>query len=198
MKLPQLSMSARDRRALVVGVIVIGGGNGAVFGLPVLRQWEATQREAAASAAHDLTLAESARRALGAFRDSLRARQSRLAQLDRSLIEAPTAAEAGAALSSLAADIADSSSVRVTSIQIRVDTVVRNGFGVVSVRLIGVGDVLGVATLVRSIEDCPTLLSIREIAVTQPEPGAPENRPEALRLDLVIEALARVRPRGSP
>jgi hypothetical protein len=43
--------------------------------------------------------------------------------------------------------------------------------------------------LLRSIERGPELISIRELSLNQPEPGAPDDKPEALQLEIVIQGL---------
>ena len=188
-----LAISSRDRRALTLGVVVVGGGWSVALGLPRLKSWEATQRAEAASAAHERNVADAGARSLRAMHDSLASRRSRLAQLDSSIVSAISAAEAGAQLSSFVADAAETSGVRVTSLQIRGDTVATAGFARVAVRFVAQADVAALAALLRELEDGAILAAVREIVVSQPEPAAPSDRAEVLRIELVAETLARIR-----
>jgi len=189
----RLAPSSRDRRALLLGVVVIGGGSGLSVGGPRFKAWESEQAARATAATNDATLATASAKSLPVYRDSLRVRRARLASLDSTLIEGNSPAEAGAALSSLVADLAESAEVRIASLQLRGDTTVSGGFSRVAVRVVGTSDITGLATLLHDIEAGSMLLAVREMIVSQPEPGAPASRPEMLRVDLVVETLARIR-----
>ncbi len=52
------------------------------------------------------------------------------------------------------------------------------------------GDVHGLASFLAALEQSNGRLAVRELTVTQPEPGAPPTRAEVLHATLVVEALA--------
>jgi hypothetical protein len=190
---PTLNLSLRDRRALVMATVVIGGGWSIRFGLPLLREWETAQRTMANAVLHDRIAANDGARSMAPLVDSLRSRRLRLIGLDSGIVSAATIAEGGAALSSIVADIADAANVRVTSLQIRGDTVVHDGFARVAVRLIGASDVAGLAVLLHDVEGGETVIAVRELSVAQSDPAAPSARAESLRIELLAETLVRVK-----
>jgi hypothetical protein len=188
-----LNLSTRDRRALSAAAIVVGGGWSAKLGLPALHEWETTQRTAAVAVLNDRAAAIAGARTASVLDDSVRARSYRLASLDSGIVSVATVAEGGAALSSIVADVAEAANVRVTSLQIRGDTVVRGGFARVAVRLIGVSDVAGLAALLHDVEANDVSIAVRELSVAQSDPAAPSSHAESLRIDLLAETLVRVK-----
>lgn len=190
------SISARDRRILAIGTIAIAAMFGTARGLPMLRQWQADRIADARELLDRRAAVARAARTTPALRDSLRAKAARLAALDSSLLHAPSSYAAAAQLASVLDDIADESTVKVSAMQLRADSVRGNGVVHVFVRLSGVTDVIGLGDLMRAIDDGQTMLRLAELTITQAEPGAAPSQPEALRIDVVVEALAQIAIQG--
>lgn len=188
----QLGFSARDQKILVLGTSVIGVLVGLARGLPALLEWQRQRSTDAATMSQQARATRTRVRMLPAMRDSLRGRQARLASLDSVLLVGASASAAAAALASMLEDLADAASVRVTAMQLRADSAASGSLTQVAVRVSGVTDVTGLASLLRTIEGGATPLLVRELAVTQPEPAAPNGKVEALRVDILVEGLARI------
>jgi type II secretion system (T2SS) protein M len=188
----RLGFSAKDRRTAVFGVVVVGSLIGFSRGLPALREWE----RARVSETSELSAKASSVRAnvhmLGVMRDSLAARKQRLATMDSSMLSGTSAAAAAANLASSLDEIATSSHVKVTSMQLRADSAGAGALTKVTVRVSGTTDVAGLAAFLRTVEANDALLVVRELTVSQSEPAAPSSKPEALHVDIVVEALARI------
>jgi type II secretion system (T2SS) protein M len=188
----QLGMSARDRRTLVVGGVTIGLLVGVARGLPALLAW---QRDRVADA---LTLTTQARAAraevkwLPSRRDTLRSRKARLAEFDSVMLSGVSSSAAAAQLASALGDIADEAPLKVSAMQLRADSAHAGTIASVAVRVTGTTDVAGLAGFLRAVEAGRTPLLVREIAVTQPDPLAPDNKIENLRVDILVEGLARI------
>ena len=187
----ELGLSARDRRTLIVGASVVGGLFAAARGLPSLVRWQNDRRMEVESMVADLSAARAGARQMPAMRDSLRARQKRLAAVDSAILSGPTSSSAAAMLASALEELAAESSVKVSAMQLHADSAA-GAVVQVGVRVTAVADVYGLLALLRAIEGGETLLAVRELAVTQPEPAAPSSKPEALRIDMMVVGLARV------
>ena len=181
----------RDRRTLVIGILVIAILFLTSRGLPAWRRWDSYQRATAAEIQRQLTLAMSNARHLSTTRDSASARLRRVDALRTSLVPGETIAEAGAALASLISDMADASNVRVVGISVRSDST-RGALARVAVRVAALSDVEGLVEFLRAVEQDESLLAVRELSVDQADVAAPDTRAEVLRIDLYIEALAAV------
>lgn len=185
-------LSPRDRRTLVIGLTSCAAMIGVVRGLPRWRQWVNESKENAARLEMAVSLAESSSMSGRAAADSLLQRTMRLAQLDTALVEAESPAAAAAALSTMVSDIAEATSVKLGTVRLRVDTTrARGRFVRVGVAANATGDIRGVTDLLVGLEQHFPALSIRELTISQPDIGAPGERPEMLRMDFVVEGLAR-------
>jgi hypothetical protein len=191
----ELGLSARDRRTLTIGATAIGGLFTLGKGLPAAMQWERDQLAEASALSQQATVARSQLRTLPTLRDSLHAREARLAALDSLLISGANASAAAADLASTLSDLAESAPIRVTALQLRSDSAATASLTHVSVRLTGVTDVAGLAGFLRAVEDDDAPMSINELSVTQSDPTAPANKIEALRVDIVVDGIARIRQR---
>lgn len=189
-----LRLGARDRRVLLVGALTISLLVGLSRGLPALRTWEQDRAMTARAAVEQLAEARVGLGALPLLRDSLMVRRARLAAIDSVLPAGPSPSAVAAAIASILEQSADDNAVKLTTLQLRADTTVRAGLVRVSVRLGGVADVTGLAGLLRSIEAGETPLVVRDISVSQPDPAAPDSRPEALRFDVLVAGIGRVLP----
>jgi hypothetical protein len=96
----------------------------------------------------------------------------------------------GAALASVVSGAAVIAGLELGAISIRLDTTRTNVFSRPSVRGDARGDITGLTRFLAALERGPTMLVIRQLAVTQPEPGAAGDRPETLRIEFTIEGIA--------
>ena len=188
-----LSLSDRDRRTLVGGLGAIAMLFTVARGVPALRQWESDRASEAATAAQRLGQLRAGIASLTRLQDSLRARRTRLAAFDSVLVAGASPAAVAAGLASFLSDLADDNTVKVNAMQLHSDSIVKAGFARAEVRVSGVTDVEGLAGLVHAIEGAATPLRIRDLSISQPDPGAPDGKPEALRIDLLVETIGAVR-----
>jgi hypothetical protein len=191
--------SRRDRRILVFGFMTVMPLLVIARGFPAWRRWDLASRESAAArlqqAAHARTIIGRAR----VTHDSLAARQQRFMTLAPLLLRGDTPAMAAAALVSLISTTAMGSSVRLGPVQVRPDTSTRGVFSRVAVHAEITGDVRGVSAFLSTLEQGPTLLAVRELTISQMEPGGAPERAEALHVQLVAEALMlTTRHRNAP
>jgi type II secretion system (T2SS) protein M len=189
---PQLGV--RDRRVLSVGALTISLLVGLSRGLPALRAWERARMTEARTAALQLAELRNGVASLPLMRESLVVRRARLAAIDSLLPAGASPSAVAAAIASILEQSADDNAVKLTNLQLRADSTVRVGLVRVSVRLSGVTDVSGLAGLLRSIEAAETPLVVRDLSVSQPEPAAPDSRPEALRFDVLVAGIGRISP----
>lgn len=187
-----LGLSARDRRTIAIGALCMTSIGGVGKGVPALRRWEAARIAAATEARDQLALAERGASTLREIRDSVTSRGRRLNAHRGQLLTAGTPEAAAATLATLLEKLANEEGVDVTTVTLRPDSVVRFGLARVVVRLTAESDVDGLLGFLYAAETHTTRLAVRELAVTQPEPAAPPTRAEALRFDVVVQALARV------
>ena len=191
-------MTPRDRRTLLSGGAAIISLFAAAKGVPALRGWNGDRLTDSMRASQLLAASSIPARELRAARDTLAARTLRLAASDSVLPRAASASAAVAQLASTLEDLADSCSVRVSSVQLRPDTVASAGLTEVSARVNGTADIAGLAALLRAIAASASPLVIRELTVTAQEPSAPASKPEALRFDVLVAGISRTAAQVRP
>lgn len=191
-------LAARDRRVLAWGAAIVALLLLLSRGLPAYRTWLREERVAAAELRASVARIEQAMRAARATRDTLAARRARLAAADSALLAAESPAAAGATLAARVADSAAAAGARLGAVQLRADSAAaRPRYVQVAVRADLVADIRALTRLLVAIEGDAARLRIAELTVSQPEVAAPATRPEALRVELVVEALARVTGRDT-
>jgi hypothetical protein len=188
---PARDVGRRDRRTLIIGIAACAGIVGAGRGVPLLREWESTRLAAAADAEQRLATASAATAMATPIENGTRRAQEQAATADSALLHGATPATAAAALALLLSDRADSTGLGITSESVRADTGFVHGFARVRVRLSATADVRGLTRFLASVEGSPRLLAVRDMTVSQSDPAAGDDRPESLRIDLVVEALVR-------
>ncbi|MGH7719208.1 MAG: type II secretion system protein GspM [Gemmatimonadaceae bacterium] len=185
-----LALTRRERRTVLLGGCAIVALAVLTRGIPA---WRETERDARASA---LELREELRRAresvqqMAATRDSLRARRDRLGRAQAGVLSGDAPGTAAAVLASVISEAASGSRVRLGAVQIRPDTSGGRHYARVAVRADATGDVRGITSFLSTLEWGPALVAIRELSISQPEPGADADRPETLRVELLVEGLA--------
>jgi hypothetical protein len=190
-----LSLARRDVRALVAGgtvVLVALAANG----VPTWYAWTASSRAAADLAVSDLAAARQAVTMLPLVRDSLTVRRTRFADLADGLLLANNPGTAAADLGALVASAAQAAGLAVGPITVRSDTSTAHVFARPTAHGDARGDVSGLVQFLLLLEVGPPLLTVKQLIVTQTDPGGPTERPEELRVEFVIEALAlaRIKP----
>jgi hypothetical protein len=193
-----VATTSRDRRVLVAGVAVIVALLGVARGLPGLRQWQSESRDSASALVREVARVRTTMARDHVTRDSLAARQQRFIALAPLLLRGETPAMGGAILASLISTAATAASVRLGPVQVRADTAVRTIFSRVGARAEITGDVRGVGTFLSILERGPTLLAVRELTISQLEPGAAPDRAEALHVTLAVDALMLTPRRPTP
>lgn len=185
-----MQLSERDRRTLVMGGILVVALVLLARGIPAWRRWDADTRASAREMATEAARAETTVRDLPASLDSLQARRARYVALGRGVLDGASTAAAGASLASLVSGAAARAGVQIGSVQVRPDTAGAGTFLRVTVRAEGTGDLPAITRMLEMLEGGRTLLAVRDLSITQPNPGGPAEQPEALRVELAVEGLA--------
>ncbi|HET7584030.1 MAG TPA: type II secretion system protein GspM [Gemmatimonadaceae bacterium] len=185
-----ISLSPRDRRALSLGGAVLALLLLVARGLPAWSAWATSQRAIADQLAAQVARARSDVRSSAPTHDSLVMRGKRMVALAPRILAGESPASAVATLGGVLSGAAATAGVQVGAVQMSVDSSATSAFSRVRVRASATGDIAGVTELLRELEQGPTLLSVRELNLSQPEPAAPASQPEALRIELVVEGLA--------
>jgi hypothetical protein len=183
-------MSPRDRRTLIGGMLGVASIVAGARAIPRWREWDERARSSAEALGSELASLESQLARLPALRDSARVRAERAEAARARVIEAPTVGAAGADLATQVTDIADDLGIRVSAVQIRPDTLFRAGYARVAVSLTATGDVTHLADLLTTLEAGDALMAVRELTVTPTDVLVPDGRPETIRFQLLVEALA--------
>lgn len=191
-------LSHRDRRTLAIGAGLVAALVLLGRGLPAWRGWDAETRASAAQKAAEAVQTEAAVRLLPASLDSLQARRARYVALGGALLDGESTAAAGASLASLVSGAAARAGVQIGSVQVRPDTAGAGTFMRITVQADGTGDLPAITRLLEALEGGRELLAVRQLSITQPNPGGAAEQPEALRLDLQVEGLALAKPGTLP
>jgi hypothetical protein len=189
LSLGRMHLTTRERRTLVSGVTLIFCLFVIFRGIPMWQAWQATQLQEETHATLALERAERSLVDLGRTRDSLAARTTRLASLAHMVLpgESPTAS--GANLAGIVAKITTRAKVKLGSVQVAADTLGTGAFARVQIRGDFTGDITGTLDALVMLERGPVLLAIRELSISQLEPGAGDDRPEVLHVEFLIEGL---------
>jgi hypothetical protein len=189
-KSPTISQR-RDTRALIFGAVTIGFLILLGKGLPFARYVVITRSDAAMQSIRqrqtEQRLAAVAPAVLAAALEA----EEELIRVERRLVPGTTPAEAAASLALLIDRYAVDANVAVSSTNARADTLFVSPHPRITVRAFATADVAGLMSLLAMIEGSEFFLGVAELTVTQPEPAAKDDVPESLRLELVVEALAR-------
>ena len=187
------SLATRDRRALIIGVIVIAGLAVAMRALPAWWRWRSDVRANAAEA-----LAQQGRMGavLGEFSRSLDTLSSRVVALRRLgpvFLTGSTPSEAASMLAVFVGDVARSSLVRVDAIELQVDTARRQDLPRIRAEVQATADVSGLAALLAHFERGPLLLSVERLSVRPQAVDSPGDQVESLAIRITVEGLALIR-----
>ena len=183
------SLSARDRRTLVIGAVSIGCLVIVGRGVPA---WRAREQRAIASAdaaaratARDQALTRNAR----AIHDSVAARRARFAALAPTWLGGDSPAAAGAGLAAVITRAATDAGVTLGTLDIHTDSAGQAPFVPLRVRVSVSGDIQGLATLLAALDRGPVATNVASLDVQGGDPAAAPQRPEILHADFTIDAL---------
>ncbi|HKS04926.1 MAG TPA: GspMb/PilO family protein [Gemmatimonadaceae bacterium] len=185
-----LVTSTRDRLTLQFGLLAVCSIVAVGKGFPALRRFEANRIAAANESTRELATLRAAASGAAGIRDSLSARQRRLSVLHDAVYVATSPQLAAAALAAELTSFATDCDARVDATVLRADSAFRGGIAAVAVRLSMAADVYGLAGLLEMIESGDRILSVRELIVSNRDPGGAESRPESLAIELLVEARA--------
>ncbi|MEO7455558.1 MAG: type II secretion system protein GspM [Gemmatimonadaceae bacterium] len=185
-----LAISPRDRQVLVIGIASIGSIIGLSKGVPAWRGWDEKARASESEASAELRGLQMQLRGFAATKDSLAAREIRADSARARVILGESVGTAGADLAGRITQIADELGIKVSSVQIRPDSVFRAGQARVAVRVTAIGDVTHLTDMLTELETSPTLFAVRELSVSPADPLGDANRAELLRIQILVEALA--------
>ena len=189
----RVTLSARDRRTLLSGVVIVGMLI-ASRGLPAITRWRSDRIAENAATIATAARAITDRRALPQMRAARDSVARRLA-VDSAMIVGRSAAELSATLAQIVAAVADECGVRLGTVSLEeADSVAAAGIQLVSprVRASLTGDLQSVTLLVARLEAGAPMLVVRRIAIAQSEANPPRDRPEVLRVELLVAAIGRI------
>ena len=178
-------MTARDRRALLLGGSVMLGALVALRGAPSVVRHYANLRARTAEWVVMLERARSLLAAAPATGDSLSVAAQQIVALAPKLVAGETAGDAAANLTSELALAADRAGLRVVGLNALPDTA-PGTFVPVVLRGQIEGDIKGLAAFLRAVEGGPTLLTIKSLQVMAADALEQQATPEQLRVEVVI------------
>ena len=189
-----LSLSQRDRRAVIGGMLtivaVLGGGRV----VPRVNQWSESVRKSARALDDQLSDEAASIRDLRRARDSLIARQVRLLALDSLILEGETPPLAAASLAELVSDVAEDADVQISAVQLRCDTSAKRSFVLVEVEVSATGDLASVAAFLSQLESGTKLLRLKSLAlVAQQASGQVSDKAQSVRADVTVVGLGKSR-----
>lgn len=183
-------LSKRDRRALVVCVVVIVTMLTVGRGVPALLRWERNVRIASVEMQTEALRAQHSLSLLPDVLDSLEQRNARLQEMASAVFGGETPDAAASALASWISSIAVLSGSDLGAVYVQSDSSTNGVFTDVSVRGDLVTDVRGLTEFLFGVERGPQVLAFRELTVEQPEPAVGDDRMERLLVTFDIEGLA--------
>lgn len=186
--------AARDRRALIAGVVTIAALVVCARAVPAWWRWRADVRATAAEAIDQERRVTTVLAGFSESLDSLGARSGRLRRLGPVFLTGATPTEAASMLAAIIGESARASLVRIDALEIHVDSARGSSMPHVRVEIQAIGDIAGLATLLQHIEKGPTLLAVRRLAVHPQAVDAPANQVETLALRFTVEGLALLGP----
>jgi hypothetical protein len=185
-------MTARDRRALVLGLTVTLAALVVLRGIPWAARRQSGLRTRAVEAGAAAQRARDVLAVAATRRDSLGTALAAVVALAPRLIDGHTSAGAGASLASLVTLAASEHRLRVVRLDPQPDS--SGGvFAQVRVHAELEGDVRGLVGFLRALDAGPPVLAVPALAVLAPAP--PGSGAEALRIEATITG--RYLPRGT-
>ncbi len=179
-------MTPRDRRALMIGGFIV---TGAVLALRVLPWGVRLATGAHAELRDRADLLASTRQELASLpqlRDSAAVLTRALVALAPQVLSGSTPAEAGADLSGRMSLAASRAPARVDRLDPLPDSSGVGRLGRARVHAVFETDVRGLIAFLRAIDAGDEVLTLDELHVAAPEPGAPDRGPEVLKVEVTV------------
>ena len=190
-------MTARDRRALVIGAAIIGVAILVLRGLPSGAHRLAELRRTAIERQATLARARSVLAGRLAARDSFEHVVAGIVGLAPHLLDGRTAPDAQASLSGLVSLAAGRHGVRVLRLDpVTVTDTASTAFGEVTVHAQLESDISGILKLIRALETADPVLTITSVDISAPSPAAGPKQPETLHGELIVAGYYL--PRATP
>jgi hypothetical protein len=181
-------MWRREQRVVLIGGLIVLGLLTSSRALPPLLRWRRDMIDSAEERRAEAQRAEAVTRAHALTLDTLAARKAELVALAPLFLGTTTRANAEGVLATLVSGSAEFAGMRLGSILLRTDTT-GHLVKLVQARASLVGDIRGVMSLLRSLERGPELIAVRELSLNQPEPAAPDEKPESLQLEIAVQGV---------
>lgn len=181
--------SRRDRRAIALGAGIILASATLGRGAPLWKQWVNETRDQAWQAQTRAGRLRVVARARAQLASAVAGASREYLALAPRLLDGNTPATAGASLLAMVSNAVIGAGLQVGSIQSSGDSAGRR-FARVAVRGEATGDVKGLTEFLKTLETGPVITGVRELSIDQPEPGAPNEQSEALRIQFVIDGIA--------
>lgn len=178
-------LSASDRRAVVLGGVLLLGAWLATRAVPDGLRAHASERARTEAAVHELAQARVLLAAEPVLRESLGVRAARLVAWAPRLVAGTTRTEAAAELAGLVSGLAAGHRVRLTRLDPLPDTTA-GMFVRVGVHAEAAGDARGIAEWLAALESGRQLIEVRELEISAAEPAASVGQAETLRAQLVV------------
>ena len=186
-----LRFAPRDRRALGLGVLVIGATLLLSRGLPGWRAWRASQERSARAATAAVVRDEALLGQRRALVDTLAAREARWRALTAMLFPGESRAAANAALGSQVSRAATDAGLTLGAVALTSDSATALGLRRIRAQGEATGDIHGIARFLAVLELGPHRLALVSLRITQSDPAATDDRMEALALAFTVEGLMR-------
>lgn len=188
--LRSLTLSDRDKRALRIAAASCTLLLIARIAPPLL-SWRRGAMERARLQIAGVSSTGEQSRHWSVMKDSLVARQTRLASLDSAFILPQGGNSPGTVLVEFLTDAAEKSNVLISSIRIEStsDSGAKATLRRVSVHASLSGDLASIAKLLAAVERPPRLLAVKQLSITQRDPSTPDNKDESLEAEVAIEGL---------
>jgi len=187
-----LPSSVRERRFLAGGTIVILVAVGYYRLVPAWKNWLDRERAETDAAISTVASTKASWVRLSTLRDTLASRNRRYLDLAPVILTGATRGTAEAALTSIVSGALVTAGLEPQAISVLEDSVRTETFARVAVRGGARGDVQGLVRFLNIVERSSLMLSARRLSVSQPDPGATPDKPEDLRIEFEVEALALI------
>jgi hypothetical protein len=192
----KIAMTARDRRLLVGGAIVVLGILGTGRGVPALLAHTKERQRAAAELTARATRSAWLARNAGTLARALTRSDEELARHRAAFVAGSTAGAASANLAELVTDAVGATDARLSSIRASADSdTAPSEVGRVVVHASVTGDLLSLATVLQTLEEGPHVLVVSELSVAATQPTVAQDQPEQLQAELVVDGLYRASPK---
>jgi hypothetical protein len=185
-----ITLSRRDRRVLALGAIGVTTILVAGRGVPSLIALTREHRRRADAATARAVRSEWLVRDAGALNRALGRSRVELARHDSALVSGTTAGAASANLAELVSHAVAETDARLGAIRADADSDAASGdvAHVVAHASIS-GDLLSLATVLRTLEQGPHMLVVSELSIATTQPNVPRNQVEQLQAELVVDGL---------